>query len=118
MSARLTVTCLVMVMPPNSVVLATDWIYSGVVPSLLLHPSWFLALGTGHYSDVTGMSRLQTRSVKLTHIPISETNPRALPYGTAVTGSVSVETCTTACYNAGYSLAGMEYSAECCAHAS
>ncbi|KIJ67360.1 copper radical oxidase [Hydnomerulius pinastri MD-312] len=38
---------------------------------------------------------------------------RALAHGTGVTGSVSVETCTAACYSAGYPLAGMEYSAEC-----
>ncbi|KAF9220620.1 copper radical oxidase-like protein [Gyrodon lividus] len=38
---------------------------------------------------------------------------RALAHGTGVTGSVSVETCTTACYNAGYPLAGVEYSDEC-----
>ncbi|KAG1865028.1 copper radical oxidase-like protein [Suillus subalutaceus] len=38
---------------------------------------------------------------------------RALPYGTGVTGSVTVESCTTACYNAGYPYAGMEYADEC-----
>ncbi|KAJ8597264.1 copper radical oxidase-like protein [Rhizopogon salebrosus TDB-379] len=43
----------------------------------------------------------------------SDSNPRTLSYGTGVTGSVSIETCTTACYNAGYPLAGTEYSAEC-----
>ncbi|KAH7925711.1 copper radical oxidase-like protein [Leucogyrophana mollusca] len=38
---------------------------------------------------------------------------RALPYGITVAGSVTAETCTSACYNAGYPLAGMEYSDEC-----
>lgn len=38
---------------------------------------------------------------------------RALPYGIGVTGSVTVESCTTACYNAGYPYAGMEYADEC-----
>ena len=32
----------------------------------------------------------------------------------AVTGQVTVESCTTACQNSGYPLAGVEYSAECC----
>lgn len=63
MSARPIVTCHVTVTLPNSVVLATDWIYSGVGPSLPLRPSWSPALGTGHYSDVTGMSRVQARSI-------------------------------------------------------
>ncbi|KAH7906672.1 copper radical oxidase-like protein [Hygrophoropsis aurantiaca] len=38
---------------------------------------------------------------------------RALAYGTATTGGVTAESCTTACYNAGYPLAGMEYSTQC-----
>ncbi|KAI9462093.1 copper radical oxidase-like protein [Boletus coccyginus] len=38
---------------------------------------------------------------------------RALLHGIAVTGSVTVESCTTACQNAGYSLAGAEYADEC-----
>ncbi|KAH7886764.1 copper radical oxidase-like protein [Phlebopus sp. FC_14] len=38
---------------------------------------------------------------------------RALAYGVAVSGGVSAETCTTACYNAGYPFAGMEYADEC-----
>ncbi|KAF8129080.1 copper radical oxidase-like protein [Boletus edulis] len=38
---------------------------------------------------------------------------RALSYAATVTGSVTVESCTTACYNAGYSLAGVEYSTQC-----
>lgn len=38
---------------------------------------------------------------------------RALSYRTDVTGSVTVESCTTACYNAGYPYAGMKYPDEC-----
>ncbi|KZT03065.1 copper radical oxidase [Laetiporus sulphureus 93-53] len=40
-------------------------------------------------------------------------NARALAASPAVDGSVDVESCTTACYNAGYSIAGMEYSTQC-----
>lgn len=42
-------------------------------------------------------------------------NARALAISPAINGTVDVETCTTACYNAGYPLAGMEYSTQCCA---
>lgn len=55
---------------------------------------------------------------ELSRICTSDSATRALPHGTGVTGSVTVESCTTACYNAGYPLAGMEYADECCAHAS
>lgn len=72
--------------------------------------NWSL-LGCYRYVSCTSTRR------QLIHIHTSDGNPRALSYGTAVTGSVSVETCTTACYNAGYPLAGMEYSAECCGYA-
>ncbi|KAL4076636.1 glyoxal oxidase [Scleroderma yunnanense] len=41
------------------------------------------------------------------------TATRALTHGTAVTGQVTVESCTTACQNSGYPLAGVEYADEC-----
>ncbi|KAH9927682.1 copper radical oxidase [Fomitopsis serialis] len=41
------------------------------------------------------------------------TNARALAISPAVDGDVDVESCTTACYNSGYPLAGMEYSTQC-----
>ena len=48
---------------------------------------------------------------------ISDGGPRALTYGTTPIGGStnnSVESCTAACFAAGYPLAGMEYSDECC----
>jgi hypothetical protein len=52
--------------------------------------------------------------------PISDNvDGRALTFGTPPVGGPSnnsVETCTAACLAAGYSLAGMEYSDECCTH--
>jgi len=39
---------------------------------------------------------------------------RVLGHGMNVVGQVSIETCTTACFNAGYTLAGAEYADECC----
>jgi len=42
------------------------------------------------------------------------TATRALAHGTAVTGQVTIESCTTACQNSGYPLAGAEYATECC----
>ena len=39
---------------------------------------------------------------------------RTLPVGMGVGGQNSHEACTSACYNAGYRYAGMEYSNECC----
>jgi hypothetical protein len=50
----------------------------------------------------------------------SDGNPRALSVGTAPIGGAannSVESCTAACFAAGYPLAGVEYSGECCTSA-
>jgi hypothetical protein len=51
-------------------------------------------------------------------LPISDNvGGRALTFGTPPVGGASnnsVESCTAACFTAGYSLAGMEYSDECC----
>lgn len=38
---------------------------------------------------------------------------RALPIAGAVTGQVTIESCTTACFNAGYQFSGAEYADEC-----
>ncbi|TDL23466.1 copper radical oxidase [Rickenella mellea] len=38
---------------------------------------------------------------------------RTLTTGMAVTGKVSVQTCTTACFNAGFPLSGVEFADEC-----
>ena len=48
----------------------------------------------------------------------SDGGPRALSQGTTPIGGAannSVESCTQACFNAGFTLAGVEYSDECCA---
>jgi hypothetical protein len=37
---------------------------------------------------------------------------RSLPVGVNTVGEVTIELCTTACYNAGYTLAGAEYSVQ------
>jgi len=39
---------------------------------------------------------------------------RVLANGVNVVGQVSIETCTAACFNAGYPLAGAEYAGQCC----
>lgn len=39
---------------------------------------------------------------------------RTLGVGMGVVGQVDRESCTEACANAGYPLAGVEYAAECC----
>ena len=55
------------------------------------------------------------QSISGANIPYSDsTANRVLSYGATVTGSVTIESCTTACYNAGYPLAGAEYADECC----
>jgi hypothetical protein len=92
-----------------------DIFWSGTQPPSppIMPPSvgnWSL-LGCYRYVSRTSTKR------ELTCIRTSDSNPRTLSYGTGVTGSVSIETCTTACYNAGYPLAGTEYSAECCRNA-
>ena len=59
----------------------------------------------------------RTTLTKLMAFANSDGNPRVLSVGTAPVGgagSNSVETCTAACAAAGYPLAGVEYSAECC----
>ena len=39
---------------------------------------------------------------------------RTLGVPMPVTGQMTYAACTTACYNAGYSIAGVEYADECC----
>ena len=50
----------------------------------------------------------------------SDGNPRAISVGTTPVGGAannSVESCTAACFAAGYPIAGVEYSDECCTSA-
>jgi hypothetical protein len=58
--------------------------------------SVFSRLDTFRYSDAVGSRTLSV--------------PMAVP------GGVDGESCQTACYNAGYHLAGTEYSVEVCVH--
>jgi hypothetical protein len=41
---------------------------------------------------------------------------RTLPNAVGVTGQVTIESCTAACLNAGFSLAGAEYAGQCCTY--
>lgn len=43
-----------------------------------------------------------------------DTAARTLPTSIATIGAVTAESCTAACQEQGYLLAGMEYSQECC----
>lgn len=41
---------------------------------------------------------------------------RTLPNAVGVAGQVTIESCTAACLNAGFSLAGAEYAGQCCTY--
>ena len=79
---------------------------------LLDHGSPWDAIRT--YKLVFFNSKILDASVTF---PISDGNPRALSVGTTPIGGStnnSIESCTAACFAAGYPLAGVEYSDECC----
>jgi len=68
----------------------------------------------GSLSDVTRRFFFSlTSSVLPNLLSISDiVGSRTLPFPVAVSSN-TMESCTSACYNAGYSMAGTEYSAEC-----
>lgn len=83
-------------------------------PPLL--PSSFLALGTGFHSDAIGdqsafgFLNSKLRNSRVLPLLFSDNvDGRALPIATAVTGQVTIESCTTACFNTGYQFSGAEY---------
>lgn len=82
-----------------------------------MHSPWlFLLLLRGNQLDVTGERYM--------HVSLPDSNAhddfsdsvatRTLSVGMGVVGQVDHESCTEACANAGYPLAGVEYAAECC----
>ena len=81
-----------------------------------------LQVHTGHNNSWMGVSRLLHVSHFLVHVLgqfstlfflISDNVvDRTLPFPVGVTGNTG-DVCTAACFNAGYRLAGTEYSAEC-----
>ena len=60
------------------------------------------------------MSIVLPIGVLLTHV--HSDGGRTLTVGIAVTGAMTVDLCTSACQTQGYTLAGMEYSSQCCKH--
>ena len=66
----------------------------------------------GCYTSVFFHPRLCPIPSTLYFLISDNTNGRALPNQVGVTSN-SMESCTSACYDAGYGLAGTEYSAEC-----
>lgn len=71
-------------------------------------------LGVARVLHVSHFSDLCSRLVLLNLFVLISDNvvDRTLPFQVGVTGNTP-DICTSACYNAGYSLAGTEYSAEC-----
>lgn len=71
----------------------------------------------GCYRYIRGPSSIESVSLTPCTCHISDSPARTLTVGTNPVGGAannSVESCTAACSAAGYHLAGMEYSAECC----
>lgn len=79
-------------------------------------PSLFLSLLLGYQLDATGERHMYI-SIFDSNFPgdlSDSTATRTLGVGMGVAGQVDRESCTEACANAGYPLAGVEYAAECC----
>jgi hypothetical protein len=70
----------------------------------------------GYRWDATGLSLFAFSSIQqiFTINPSDSVNARVLSHGMAVTGQVTIQTCTAACQAAGYQLSGAEYADECC----
>ena len=107
-----------LLLPPSA-----TWYALATTPSIAVvqiastsTPSLTLQLWDGSHSGVTRQSffiRVASRST-LTLPPLISDSVlgRTLPIPVGVSTN-TMETCTSACYDAGYGIAGMEYSAEC-----
>lgn len=87
--------------------------YSGVEIPLPRPLSQSLKSAIGRRLVVTG----STYSFKSTFLMVCSDNTnggRTLTAGMTVPSPVTIESCTTACFNAGMQYAGAEYSGECC----
>jgi hypothetical protein len=86
-----------------------------VTPRVVPVPHRVSALGylLGATSKFTLLFQLNSSLMPLFYLSDSVA-ARVLANNVNVNGQVSIETCTAACQNAGYSLAGAEYAGQCC----
>lgn len=82
-----------------------------------LHPRLALSLASGNGFPLGAISTPDLQNcVSLAHntVPYSDsTAARTLSFGITPATPNSIESCTDACFNAGYPLAGTEYADEC-----
>jgi len=92
--------------------------FTGAESHPLHLPLLSLASAHGNHSDVTGTACIILVS-SVFHLSLYHSDSvaaRTFPNGVGVVGQVTIESCTEACFNAGFSLAGAEYADQCCTH--